>query len=761
MRTKPAEKHATAVGFNFAHKVERHPEILKLYRSLVYESIATTTIGTVPNSWHHTKTSSAYGEPTMTTLNWLKRLGRKVTAASHTQQDAERIAIKEQELEAAAAANQAKSEFLANVSHEIRTPINAILGMTQLCLKTDLHDQQRGYLRSIENSSKTLLGIVNDMLDFAKIEAGKLSIEHIPFDLEEVLSNLADMFAYRAYDKNLEFIINLPTNIPKRLIGDPLRLNQVLVNLVSNAIKFTEHGEIVVAVTLLDRSDQDVYLRISVTDTGIGMNEAQRAQLFNAFTQADTSTTRQYGGTGLGLAISQRIVKLMNNHGLGVLSSVGQGSTFFLELSLPTQTEFNQNGHESLQARLQGKRVLAIEDNLTTREMLTELLRSYAVAVTTCRSAEEALQWLEQEDFDAVIVDWQLPGMDGLSFCQNVLRQPEQAPRLILATSYHAQDMIAQAKQLGVAEYIVKPYTSSALLRVLCSALALTTETTMQPHQGVPCDLCNAPVLLVEDNDINQIIAKEMLTHAGLVVDLARNGQEAVAKVAEKQYALVFMDIQMPIMDGLTAAEKIRALYSYQQLPIIAMTANTSSEDIERSLAAGMQDHISKPIDEQRLLQAINKWCVRGDYAAQSAQPTTTPTAVSNNSRQRYPNHRDIDFASALDRLGHNIPLYQSLVERLTEEYQQAPQKIVEFLSKGQHDQARRFFHSLKGAAANLGLTRIHLVAKQLEESMAQGAIDQVADQIVKLDPLLEQAQQAASDLALWHQHQQQNGDTP
>lgn len=219
------------------------------------------------------------------------------------------------------------------------------------------------------------------------------------------------------------------------------------------------------------------------------------------------------------------------------------------------QTEFNQNGHESLQARLQGKRVLAIEDNLTTREMLTELLRSYAVAVTTCRSAEEALQWLEQETLMPLLSIGGC-GMDGLSFCQNVLRQPEQAPRLILATSYHAQDMIAQAKQLGVAEYIVKPYTSSALLRVLCSALALTTETTMQPHQGVPCDLCNAPVLLVEDNDINQIIAKEMLTHAGLVVDLARNGEEAVAKVAEKQYALVFMDIQMPIMDGLTAAEK-------------------------------------------------------------------------------------------------------------------------------------------------------------------------------------------------------------
>ncbi|OZB05990.1 MAG: hybrid sensor histidine kinase/response regulator, partial [Idiomarina sp. 34-48-12] len=271
-------------------------------------------------------------------------------------------------------------------------------------------------------------------------------------------------------------------------------------------------------------------------------------------------------------------------------------------------------------------------------------------------------------------------------------------------------------------------------------------------------EICSAPVLLVEDNDINQMIAKEMLQQAGLIVDVARNGEEAVTMVKAKSYALVFMDIQMPVMDGLTAAEKIRGFFSYQQLPIIAMTANSSGEDIERSLAAGMQDHISKPIDEETLLDALEKWCVRGHYMDNEPASEKHNSPIDTSEQISYPNHNGIDFNGALERLGHNLSLYQTLVERLYKDYHQAPQQVVKFLSKGQHDQAKRFFHSLKGASANLGLTKLSTVAATLEQSMSSGAVNEVADNITRLDPLLEQAREAVADLVLWQQRQQNSG---
>ena len=667
--------------------------------------------------------------------------------------------------ETAEQANQAKGEFLANMSHEIRTPINAIVGMANLCLKTELNQKQKRYLRVIDSSSQALLGVINDILDFSKIDAGKLSIERIPFDLQDVLTSLADMFAYKAYDKDLEFIINLPANIPTRLLGDPLRLNQVLVNLVSNAIKFTEDGEINVAVTLLEKSEQQVWLRISVSDTGIGMDEEQRANLFQAFTQADTSTTRKYGGTGLGLAISRRLITLMGGD-IGVTSGVGQGSTFYIELTLPLQDEQDTSHHQYLMQKLEGVRVLAIDDNLSTREMLQEMLRSYRVDVRVCRTAEQALTLYqesleEQQPFDLILVDWRLPGMDGLAFCQKIQQQysDEQRPKLVLATGYYVEELNDKARQAGVADILSKPYTAATLGRSLSATLSPSAEqprSVDEAHVRVPDSIRHAPVLVVEDNEINQQVARELLTSHQFKVDIAEHGQAALDAIAQKRYAIVLMDIQMPVMDGLTAAAAIRAQYNYQQLPILAMTANAMSGDEERSLAAGMQGHIAKPINEDQLLKAIVKWCVPGEYSAEPADDAADyPVAdTATQTKVRYPQTKGIDFDTALARLGNNVELYLKLVAQLHEQYQNSAMKVSDFITRGQHDSARRYFHSLKGAAGNLGLESLQAKAGELEKFMAEGNIDKVADQITVLEKRLQHAHQAASDLDAIQHHQ-------
>ncbi|WP_278358785.1 MULTISPECIES: response regulator [Idiomarina] len=667
--------------------------------------------------------------------------------------------------ETAERANQSKGEFLANMSHEIRTPINAIVGMANLCLKTELNQKQKRYIKVIDSSSQALLGVINDILDFSKIDAGKLTVERIPFDLQDVLTSLADMFAYRAYDKDLEFIINLPANIPTRLIGDPLRLNQVLVNLISNAIKFTEDGEINVAVNLLDSSKDNVLLRISVTDTGIGMDEEQRANLFKAFTQADTSTTRKYGGTGLGLAISRRLILLMGGD-IGVTSAAGQGSTFYIEVELPLQKEQDNSHHQYLLQKLSGVRILAIDDNLSTREMLYEMLRSYQVDVKVCRTAEQALQVFQQsveEDnpYQLVLVDWRLPGMDGLEFCQTITERyaDDVRPKLTLATGYYAEELSEKAKQAGVNDIISKPFTASTLGRSLASTLfqrELPDESDAESGEGIPESILRAPILVVEDNEINQQVAREILTSHKFKVDIVENGQLAVEAVHNKNYSLVLMDIQMPVMDGLKAARTIRADFNYQQLPILAMTANAMSGDEERSLAAGMQGHIAKPIDEQQLIKAIIKWAVPGDYTnnQQPEVPAATEEDEPAKPPVRIPQVKGIEFEAALKRLQYNVELYLKLVEQLYETYQGSATKVSDFITRGQHDSARRYFHSLKGAAANLGFTQLQNKAADLEQFMAEGNIDKVADQITELEKRLRYAHQAAVDLEAIQQHQ-------